>query len=75
MTGYCLWAFDRAQHLHRGIWIEISIAPFVAMLMRYALLLDQGNGEFPEEIVLRDPTLQVIGIVLVATLSVGIYGG
>lgn len=75
ILGYCLWAFDRAQHLQHGIWIELSIAPFLIGVLRYALLMEGEVGEFPEEIFLRDPMMLVAGTAVAVTLGVGIYGG
>ena len=40
--------------------------------MRYGLLVDQGHGEEPEEIVLGDRVLQGIGAVWLLCLAVGV---
>ena len=36
-------------------WYQLSILPFVMAVLRYALVLDQGKGSAPEEIVLSRP--------------------
>ena len=39
------------------VWFQLSIMPFVLGVLRYALLLDQGDGGAPEELVLADRVL------------------
>lgn len=75
VTAYCLWAFEQAS-LHGGFpWYELDIIPFVLGVLRYALLLDQGGGGTPEDIVLGDRTLQVIGVLWVAVFGLAVYVG
>ncbi len=65
LVGYCLWAFEKAHETSASVpWYQLSILPFVLGLLRYALLVDQGKGDAPEEIVLSDRPLQLIGLVL-----------
>lgn len=73
MTGYCLWAFERAQGAHGAIWFELSIVPFVLAVLRYGLLVDAGHGGAPEEVVLGDRTLQLLALCLAALFAVGVY--
>ena len=77
IAGYCLWAFEQADiRLERAsLWYELSVVPFVLAILRYALLLDGGHGSEPEEIVLGDRTLQVLGVVWAAVFGIGIYLG
>ncbi len=81
VLAYCLWAFERAQHLPTGarplsaLLIEVSIAPFVLAFMRYALAAGGGKGEEPEEIFLRDRLLQFFGAIWFATLAAALYWG
>jgi decaprenyl-phosphate phosphoribosyltransferase len=42
-------------------------------VLRYALLVDQGKGSAPEELILTDRTLQLIGVLWVVVFSLGIY--
>ena len=66
---YILWALQGARAGHGGlVWGPISVAPFVLGLMRYAADIDRGTAESPEEIVLADRHLQVIGAVWLLTL-------
>jgi len=74
ISAYCLWAFEKS--VGGGVpWFEISIAPFVMGILRYALLLESDEGEAPEELILSDRPLQLIGLVWVALFSIGVYGG
>jgi decaprenyl-phosphate phosphoribosyltransferase len=75
IAAYCLWAFENAAVTDTHIWFQLSIVPFVLGIMRYALLLESGLGGAPEEVVLGDRTLQVVGLVWVALFAVGVYAG
>ncbi len=73
MVAYCLWAFERARG-HAGVpWFELSIVPFVLGVLRYALVLESGGGAAPEEIVLGDRALQLMGLAWVIVVAIGIY--
>lgn len=75
ILSYCLWAFEEAELLTSGaIWLQLSIIPFVTGVLRYALLIDAGGGGEPEELVLHDRTLQVVGLLWIVLFAVGIYG-
>ncbi|MBS1836366.1 MAG: decaprenyl-phosphate phosphoribosyltransferase [Actinobacteria bacterium] len=75
MMSYCLWAVDGAK-VHQqadGPWAELSIIPFVIAILRYAMLVDQGKGAAPEEVLAEDRMMQLMGLGLVALLFIGIY--
>jgi decaprenyl-phosphate phosphoribosyltransferase len=74
ILAYCLWAFEEASLMQEGAaWLELSSVPFVLGLLRYALLIDAGGGGEPEELVLRDRVLQVIGVCWALVFGIGIY--
>jgi decaprenyl-phosphate phosphoribosyltransferase len=74
LVAYCLWAFEKAEESVAGVpWYQLSILPFVMALLRYALVLDQGRGSAPEEIVLGDRALQVIGVAWAIVFAIGVY--
>jgi decaprenyl-phosphate phosphoribosyltransferase len=75
IAAYCLWAFEKANAAHTHIWFELSIVPFVLGILRYALVLETGAGGAPEEVVLGDRTLQVLGLVWAVLFAVGVYAG
>jgi decaprenyl-phosphate phosphoribosyltransferase len=66
---YILWALNGIHGNQPGpVWGPVSVAPFVLGLVRYAADIDRGTAESPEEIVLSDRHLQVIGAVWLLTL-------
>jgi len=73
ILGYCLWAFQESEGAGEPLWFELSIVPFVLGILRYALLLEQGRGGAPEELVLEDRTLLVIGLVWVALFAGAVH--
>jgi decaprenyl-phosphate phosphoribosyltransferase len=74
-VAYSIWAFEKANETHLSVpWYQLSIVPFVVGVLRYALLVDQGKGSAPEELVLTDRTLQVIGVCWILVFGLGIYG-
>ena len=75
MVGYSLWAFQLSQQQSQPLWYELSVAPFVVALLRYAYLVEGGSGSEPEEIVLGDRQLQLFGLVWAALFAAGVYLG
>ncbi len=74
VTGYCLWALlPSTGAVIPAPWPEISIVPFVVGILRYAMLLEAGSGEAPEDVFLRDRVLQLSGVVWVTIYVVGLY--
>jgi decaprenyl-phosphate phosphoribosyltransferase len=74
ILAYCLWAFEKSTPVGQPVWFQLSIVPFVLGILRYSLLLDQGKGGAPEELVLSDRTLQVIGVLWAALFAIAIHG-
>ena len=74
LIAYCMWAFSSAE-LHGGgaIWYQLSIVPFAVAILRYALLLEQGKGAEPENLVLSDGTLLVAGVLWALIYGVATY--
>jgi decaprenyl-phosphate phosphoribosyltransferase len=51
--AYCVWASQ--MPVIDGIpWRPLTVVPFVGCLLRYGMLLRAGEGEAPEELLLRD---------------------
>jgi decaprenyl-phosphate phosphoribosyltransferase len=74
ILAYCLWAFEIGTRFpSEAAWFELSIIPFASGVLRYALLVDAGGGGEPEELVLHDVPLQVIGLAWVLLFGIGIY--
>lgn len=74
VTAYGLWAFQLTTPASGNPWAAVSIAPFVLALLRYAVDIDKGEAGAPEDIVLGDRVLQVLGVAWVVTivLAVGV---
>jgi decaprenyl-phosphate phosphoribosyltransferase len=70
LFAYAMWAFDSDLPHTEPSWAQISVAPFVLALLRYAVDIDRGKAEQPEEIVLNDHVLQVLGLAWLITFSV-----
>jgi decaprenyl-phosphate phosphoribosyltransferase len=72
LVSYCMWAFD----VHTGgvrLLFGLSIVPFAVGVLRYAMLVDIGRGEEPEEAVLSDRVLLACGLLLALLLGIGVY--
>jgi decaprenyl-phosphate phosphoribosyltransferase len=74
ITAYCIWAFESAASTGDTTWFRLSIVPFVIAVLRYALVVEQGKGGAPEEVVLSDRVLQVVGFVWAVTFALGVHG-
>jgi decaprenyl-phosphate phosphoribosyltransferase len=68
--AYGRWALSRVTG---GPWLALSLAALVAWLGRYALVLKSGSGEAPEETILRDPWLALLGAAWSLLFAGGIY--
>jgi decaprenyl-phosphate phosphoribosyltransferase len=78
LTAYCLWAFERSvqvSHAHHPhpILFELSIVPVVLAVLHLELRFERGDGAAPEELALRDRTLQALGVLWIVLFAVGIY--
>jgi decaprenyl-phosphate phosphoribosyltransferase len=74
LLAYCLWAFERAELTDEPFpWYQVSIIPFALGLFRYALVLEQGRGAAPEEVILSDRVLQLVGAAWAVVFAFGVY--
>lgn len=71
---YSLWAFESkgARGAEQPLY-ELSMVPLVIALLRYLLVLYRGEGAAPEEVFLRDRTLQISGLVWVVIYGLAVY--
>jgi decaprenyl-phosphate phosphoribosyltransferase len=76
LVAYCTWAFD-TKEISGGSWpfYELSIVPMLAALLRYLLVLEQGQGGAPEEVFAADRVLQLMGLIWLALFGLGVYVG
>jgi decaprenyl-phosphate phosphoribosyltransferase len=74
LVAYCEFAVERAnQHHSAAVWVDLSIIPFIIAILRYALLVEQGLGSAPEEVLLKDRQMQVIGLIWVVLMGLSVY--
>jgi decaprenyl-phosphate phosphoribosyltransferase len=71
ITAYALWAFE--GEAGGSIWSGLSVIPFVLGIFRYGMLLDAGRGATPEDLVLSDPPLLVLGALWGSLVVLGVY--
>jgi decaprenyl-phosphate phosphoribosyltransferase len=70
--AYCVWAFQLPTI--DGIpWRPLTILPFAACLVRYAGLVRAGEGEAPEELLLGDRRLLVLGAIWLLLFGLAVH--
>ena len=74
ILAYCLWALERGEGLDVP-WFGLSIVPFVLGVLRYELLVEEGHGGEPEQVLLRDRGTQALVAVWTALILGGVYVG
>jgi decaprenyl-phosphate phosphoribosyltransferase len=74
VLAYCLWAFEKSAAVGTPVWFELSIVPFVLGILRYALMLEQGRGGAPEELVLADRVLLAMGALWALFFALAVHG-
>lgn len=77
IIGYALWAFSlqtaTLHHQNDAIWYQLSTVPVFIALLRYTFLVEAGHGAKPEELVLSDRPLQILGVCWVTLFALAIY--
>lgn len=75
IAGYCLWAFEVAGGDDAIAWAaQVSVIPFVLAILRYAMDVDRGAAEAPEEVILGDRVLLLIGVLWLVLFGLGSFG-
>jgi len=74
VTAYCLWAFEVGAEPSTLAWAQWSVLPFVLGILRYAIDIDRGTAEAPEDAVMRDRVLLLIGLAWVILFGLGALG-
>jgi decaprenyl-phosphate phosphoribosyltransferase len=74
VLGYCLWAMEEGGVPHTSVlpWRQLSMAAFILAILRYAVFADRGTAGEPEDVVLRDRALALIGLVWVAMYGLAV---
>lgn len=74
VTGYALWAFEVAQKQSTLPWAQWSVLPFVLAIMRYAVVIDKSQAEAPEDALLSDRVLLILGVAWLVLFALGSLG-
>jgi decaprenyl-phosphate phosphoribosyltransferase len=76
LVAYCTWAFA-TKEISGSTWpfYELSIIPMLGALLRYLLVLEQGQGAAPEDVFAADRMLQGMGVAWVIVFGLGVYVG
>ena len=74
VLGYCLWALEEGGVAGTGLlpWRQLSMVAFVFAVLRYAVFADRGTAGEPEDVVLHDRALAVIGLVWLAMYGLAV---
>ena len=74
VMSYSLWAFEqRTAHVAEPLWAAISIFPFTLAMLQYAYRVDRGDGSAPEDVVLHDRVLLVLGVAWLVTIILAVF--
>jgi len=78
VTGYCLWAFDTSTTglssiRHHVIPIRLTVVPVVLAILFIMRTSESSDGQSPEDLLLKDRTVQALLVVWVGLLALGIY--
>lgn len=74
ILAYALWATQVYLVRDEGAWALASLVPFLLGVLVYALHVDRGHAEAPEDALLDDRVLLVLGLVWAVMLAVGSGG-
>lgn len=74
VLGYCLWAMEEGGVPHTSVlpWRQLSMVAFILAVLRYAVFADRGTAGEPEDVVLRDRALALIGLVWMAMYGLAV---
>lgn len=73
VAAYFQWAFERADAVGPHLWYQLSAIPWVLSMLRYALLLERGQGGAPEDVLSSDRSLQILGLIWLILFGLGVY--
>lgn len=62
VLAYCLWALEGRAGDGASLWRQLSMVPLILAVLRYAVFADRGAAGTPEDVLLRDRPLAVIGV-------------
>jgi decaprenyl-phosphate phosphoribosyltransferase len=71
LGAYCLWAFETTRH-GGSPWRELTIAPFTMAMLRYGLVVSNGQGGAPEAALFGDRFIALAGVGWLALFAIGL---
>lgn len=72
IATYALWAFQ-VQGQRDSAWSMLSTVPFVVAVLRYAMNVDDGSAEEPEDLILHDPMILALGVLWAVLLALAVF--
>ncbi|NBE52677.1 decaprenyl-phosphate phosphoribosyltransferase [Streptomyces boluensis] len=74
VLAYCLWAMESGGVADAGLlpWRQLSMVAFILAVLRYAVFADRGTAGEPEDVVLKDRPLALIGLVWLALYGLAV---
>ncbi|MEW1958957.1 decaprenyl-phosphate phosphoribosyltransferase [Kineococcus sp. NPDC059986] len=73
VTTYALWAVEVLVPQSGTQLATLSVVPFILAVLRYAIDVDKGNAEEPEEIALHDKVLLVLALAWCGSLLLAVW--
>jgi hypothetical protein len=78
VTGYCLWAFDTSSTglssvQHHIVPIRLTVVPVVLAILFVMRTSESTDGQSPEDLILKNHTVQALLVVWAVLLGLGIY--
>jgi decaprenyl-phosphate phosphoribosyltransferase len=78
VTGYCLWAFDTSTTelssvQHHIVPIRLTVVPVVLAILFVMRNSESRDGQSPEDLILKNHTVQVLLLIWAVLLGLGIY--
>jgi len=74
LISYCVWAFETsAASSSDWPFYELSIVPMLMALLRYLLVLDEGEGSAPEDVFTSDRLLLLLGLCWIVIYGLAVY--
>ncbi|GAA0963571.1 decaprenyl-phosphate phosphoribosyltransferase [Actinocorallia libanotica] len=71
--SYCLWALE-SDDPDTAAWRMISIVPMTLAVLRYALVVDRGEGGAPEDVLLGDRVILSLGALWGVAYGISLVG-
>ncbi|MFI5683615.1 decaprenyl-phosphate phosphoribosyltransferase [Streptomyces sp. NPDC051636] len=74
VLAYCMWALEEGGVPHASVlpWRQLSMIAFILAILRYAVFADRGTAGEPEDVVLRDRALALIGAAWLAMYGLAV---